>query len=422
MARGMLRLPACNAFAEIGPVTEDYAVESACRRQPEPMESPDSGALAMKIGLVGCGFVADLYMRSLEAHPELELVCAADRNPARAEAFAAHWSVPTVDSVDALLADASISLIVNLTNPSEHYTVNRQCLEAGRHVYCEKPLAMDFEQARELVDLAASRGLQLSGAPCSLLSESAQTLWKAIRDQRVGPIRLVYAEMDDDFVPKAPVHKWHSESGAPWPWKDEYEVGCTLEHAGYYLTWLAAFFGPAQSVTAFSSIQVPDKGQGALDVQTPDFSVACIQFPNNVVCRLTCSIVAPHDHRLTVVGDEGVLTLEDCWFNRAPIRLRKRWVIRRKMLLAPLARKLLLKNPTAGQTSRRGAAAMDFALGIAELAQAIETGRAPLLNAEFSLHVTELALAIQAAGDQGGRYELQTQFTPLTPPAWVAQA
>ena len=375
----------------------------------------------MKIGLVGCGFVADLYMRSLEAHPELELVCAADHNPERARAFADYWKVPTVDSVDALLADPSIALVVNLTNPDAHYAVNRQCLEAGRHVYCEKPLAMTVEHARELVELAASRGLQLSGAPCSLLSESAQTLWKAIRDQRGGPIRLVYAEMDDDFVPRAPVHKWQSESGAPWPWKDEYEVGCTLEHAGYYLTWLVAMFGPAQAVTAFSSVQIPDKGQGALDRQTPDFSVACIQFADNVVCRLTCSIVAPHDHRLTVVGDDGVLTLDDCWFNRAPIRLRKRWVIRRKMLLAPVARKLLLKNPTAKQTSRRGAAAMDFALGIADLAAAIEQEREPLLHAEFSLHVTELALAIQAAGQDGGQYVLETQFQPLQPPAWVDQ-
>ncbi len=91
----------------------------------------------------------------------------------------------------------------------------------------------------------------------------------------------------------------------PWPYKDEFEVGCTLEHAGYYLGWLAAWFGPAVTVTSFASVQVPDKVPGeTFAVTSPDFSVACIQFASGVVARLTCSILAPHDHSLKVVGDE----------------------------------------------------------------------------------------------------------------------
>jgi len=375
--------------------------------------------MATKIGMLGCGFVADLYMRTLPNHPELELVAAADHDPQRAQAFSAHWDVPVRASLDELLADESISIIVNLTNPKHHYHINKQCLQAGRHVYCEKPLAMEYEQALELVELAEAQGLQISAAPCSILGESAQTLWRALRKQTIGPVRLIYAELDDDLVPLAPYKKWFSESGAPWPWKDEFEVGCTLEHAGYYLSWLAAFFGPAKTVTAYSSVQFPDKCDAPLAVDAPDFSVALIRFQSGVVCRLTCSIIAPHDHELTVIGDKGILSLDDCWFYRAPITLRRRWKIRRRMLFSPIKRKLRLQKSQADKVSRKGAAAMDFARGITELANALNEQRDSRLSPRFSLHITELALAIHNAGTDGGTYTVKSRFEPMTPMPWA---
>lgn len=373
----------------------------------------------MRIGILGCGFVADLYMRTLASHPALELVAAADHDPQRARAFAEHWQIPVKASLEDLLRDESIRIIVNLTNPRAHYELNRQCLNAGRHVYCEKPLAMTYEEALELVELAESRGLQISAAPCSVLGETAQTLWKALREKRVGPVRLVYAEMDDDLVPLAPYRKWISESGAPWPWKDEFEIGCTLEHAGYYLTWLAAFFGPAESVTAVASLQYPDKCEEPLRPHSPDFSVAVIRFADGVVCRLTCSLVAPHDHALTVVGDRGLLGIKDCWFYREPVKLRKRWKIRRRMLFSPIARRLPLQKDASQTVSRKGAAAMDFMRGVAELADAVDNGRTSRLSPRFSLHVTEMALAIHNAGEQGSHYRMRSRFEPMPPMPWA---
>lgn len=374
----------------------------------------------MKIGIIGCGFVADLYMRSLAAHPQLELIAAADHDPERARAFAHYWQVTVHASLDELLADARIETVVNLTNPDAHYEINRLVLAADRHVYCEKPLAMHYAQALELVELAEARGLQLSAAPCSLLGEAAQTLWRALRDERVGPVRLVYAELDDDYIPLAPYRRWFSESGAPWPAEDEFRVGCTLEHAGYYLSWLAAFFGPAQSVTSFSTVTIDDKGADIPPSSTPDFSVACIVFESGVVCRLTCSIVAPHDHRLRVVGDRGVLEVDDCWFYRTPVRLRRRWIIRRRMLLAPIARRLKLARAPGNRSKRRGAAAMDFARGIAELGDALREQRSARLSPRFSLHITELALAIQNAGPEGNHYRMQSRFEPVEPMPWAS--
>ena len=103
-------------------------------------------------------------------------------------------------------------------------------------------------------------------------------MWRALRERAVGRVRLVYAEMDDGLVHRMPYRQWQSTNGLPWPYRDEFEVGCTLEHAGYVLTWLAMWFGPALSVSVFASTQVEDKlpaGEAPLDMDSPDFSVAC---------------------------------------------------------------------------------------------------------------------------------------------------
>ena len=145
----------------------------------------------MKVAFVGCGWVADLYLSTLKSHPRLELAGVYDSDPVRADAFARHHRVRKFDSYEQLLGDASIGLVANLTNPRSHYAVSRQALEAGKHVYSEKPLATDLAQATELVALADEKGLLLAGAPATLLGEAAQTAWKALRDGRVGKPRLV---------------------------------------------------------------------------------------------------------------------------------------------------------------------------------------------------------------------------------------
>ncbi len=374
----------------------------------------------MKIAIVGCGFVADYYLATLPLHPELQLIGVMDRDRARADHFAERSGVRRYDDLAELLADPDVQLVVNLTNPRNHYEISRAALEAGKHVYSEKPLAMDFEQARALTELAAARGLEIGSAPCSHLSETAQTLWKALRDEVIGKVRLVYAEMDDGMIHLMPYKKWHSESGIPWPYKDEFEVGCTLEHAGYDLTWLVAWFGPVESVTAFASVQIPDKlADETLAMESPDFSVACLQFANGVVARLTCSIVAPHDHSLKIIGDGGVLYTDDVWDYHSPVYSRKMVTLRRKTFLNPIKRRHKLLQDTVVKIRTRGAQNMDFARGVAELAEAIETGRPSRLGAEFSLHVIEIALAIHYAREQGSTYRMTTRCAPIEPMPWA---
>lgn len=384
----------------------------------------------MRIAFIGCGYVADFYRQTLHNHPGLELVAVMDRDAARAERFAAFHRVPKVSTLREVLDDRRVQLVVNLTNPDSHYEVSKAALLAGKHVYSEKPLAMSIDHAEELVALARSKGLRIAGAPCSVLGESAQTAWRALRSGAIGEVRLAYAELDDGPVHLMGCEAWRSSSGAPWPAKDEFEVGCTLEHAGYYVTWLAAFFGPVREVTSFAGTLVPDKGV-AVDRITPDFTVACLQHGSGVVSRVTCSIYAPHDHELAIMGDRGVLRVDECWNYGSPVRVSGRTGLGLRAEKHPRAAALVGMGPRRLPLARkprfafktRGANVMDFARGVAEVADAIREARPARLSPEFSLHVNEVVLAIQGGrggdADRGATRRMSTTFDPIPPMPWA---
>lgn len=366
-----------------------------------------------KIAIVGTGYVADLYMPSLRTFPQLQIIGAWDIDAARLAAFTAHWTVPAAGSLERLLADAP-DIVLNLTNPHAHVAINRAAIAAGRHVWCEKPLAMTMVEAEALMALARQHGVHLASAPCSALGEAAQTAWMAVRQGRIGRPRLVYAELDDDFIPAAPYRRWTSASGARWPAEDEFRTGCTLEHAGYYLSWLMAIFGPVDRVVS-GAARLLDAAQTGAQHDTPDYASASLFFASGMVARLTCSIVARHDHRLRIFGDAGVLEIDEAWANGAAVRIRRRLTLRRRLVNSPFASRVRLKGPTHPKVGRRGAASMNFALGIAEMADAIAQGHEPRLAGEFALHLTEVSLAMQAGGD----HAMRTAFAPVAPMDWA---
>lgn len=371
-----------------------------------------------RVSIIGCGFVADLYMRSLACFPHVSVDRVYDRNADRLKTFADHWSVPTCDSLDAFFQGLpSGSLVLNLTNPKSHFEINKACLEAGHHVYSEKPLAVDMDEARALYDLAAAKGLMLASAPCSVLGEAAQTLGKALRDGVAGAPRLIYAELDDGFIPQAPFADWKSESGAAWPAEDEFRVGCTLEHAGYYLAWLISYFGSVRRVVAASAEVIPDKDPSGAG--TPDYSSATLYFENGPVTRLTCSIVAPHDHQIRVIGDNGVLGLNRAWDNRAPVKFYRRMRVRRRLLELPFGRRIRLSGQTHPFAGKWGAANMNFALGPVEMLESLKENRPCRLSNDFALHLNEVTLAIQNAGDSTGPQDMTTRCDPMEPMPWA---
>lgn len=381
-----------------------------------------------RIAIVGCGYVATSYLDTLDYHPELSLVAVCDRDPTRREDFARQYGVEAFDSVHELLERCDADLVLNLTNPRDHYEVTAACLVADRHVYSEKPLAMTAPKAKELVDLAAARGRMLATAPCSMLSETACTLGHAIRNGMVGKVRLVLANFDDGMIaPQQSPWSWTNSLSVPWPAKDEFEIGCTYEHAGYVLTWLAAFFGAARAVTSFSSCQIPDKGI-PVDKMAPDFTVGCIEYDDGVVARVTCSLVAPYDKSITVVGDEGILKVGNVRHERCPVRIQAYERTRVQAAIENRADRLVmalgrpaLPDRWLGWRSvpytekpprwmRKGRKLVDFLRGPSEMVLSALEGRTCRIPPELGWHITELIEVLQYPPGNGGRTVLGSSF------------
>jgi predicted dehydrogenase len=218
----------------------------------------------LKIAFVGCGYVFDIYMRTRWAHPELHICGVFDIDAARAAVVSAHYGIRAYPSLDALLGDPEVEAVINLTSIASHEGVIERALNAGKHVYSEKPLTTDLERSKALFDLAQQRGLVLTGAPCNLYCDAVSTLWKAVRDGAVGKAVLVYAELDDSPAHLMQLENVQSPTGAPFPYQEEFQEGCTVEHIAYHLVWLCAMFGPVQSYTAFSDMLIADKTDAPL--------------------------------------------------------------------------------------------------------------------------------------------------------------
>lgn len=400
----------------------------------------------MRIAIIGCGNIAAFYLKTLPLYAELQIMGVLDRDERRSAQFSAYYSLPKYRSLDELLEDRRVEMVINLTNPRSHFSISRACLEAGKHVYSEKPLAMSFSEAEQLVNLAEQKGLQISSAPSRLLAETAQTLWKAMREEAIGTVRLVYAEMDGGLIHRTQYKEWINELGIPWPYKDEFEVGCIIEHAGYPVSWLIAFFGPVETVTAFSSCQIPDKQTDIpLELNPPDFSVACLKFVSGLVARLTCSWIAPSNHSLRIFGDEGILFTDDIWRPRSPVYIKRSVTFGRRTIMPPWKKRYplvgrpggpvrarvrdLLAGPPGGLVrawlrhlkarARHLRKRVDFCLGPAELAAAIREERPCRLSAGYCLHTNEVVLAIHNALETGSAYKVITSFDPIDPMPWA---
>ena len=377
------------------------------------------------IAFIGCGYVADAYRACLPLHGgALALTGMFDRDPARLAASVKTWGDKAYPSLGALLADPAAAIVVNLTDPHAHLEVSRAALAAGKHVYSEKPLAMTGAEAAALATEAKRLGLRLASAPCNLLGESAQTLIAALRTGAVGKPRLVYAELDDGMIHRVDRAAWLSRSGKPWPAMGEFATGCTFEHAGYVLGILCAAFGPVRRVTAASALLLPDKGPDTPpNGGAPDFSVGLLDFDGGIAARLTNSIVAPYDHRLRIIGDDGVLTMDEPWDYSSKIRVSAnakgrlaRAIARR--FGAGLSKAVPLKRAPV-LAKGRGAPTMDFLRGVAELAAAINEDRPCRLSAELGVHVTEVTEVLQHPERFQRPHAVASDFAPIEPMDWA---
>src|SRR3954454_8508341 len=198
--------------------------------------------MGLRLGIVGCGNIAQRYAARINELDELELVAAADTLPGRAEAFVGEFGGTAHASLASLLADERVDAVVNLTVPAAHAEVTAAALEAGKHVHSEKPLALRHDDARELVELARGGALRLSAAPATLLGDAQQTAWKLLREEAIGHVRVAYAEANWGRI-----ETWHPAPAAL------YAVGPMVDVGVYPLAVLTAIFGPARSVTAYAT-------------------------------------------------------------------------------------------------------------------------------------------------------------------------
>lgn len=401
----------------------------------------------MNIAFVGCGFVFDIYMRTIRAHDNLTVVGCFDIDLDRLHRVSSFYGFRAYQTYDELLADPEVDIVVNLTNIGSHFEVSRRALLAGKHVYSEKPLTKSLADTRELIFTAREEGVVFQGAPCNVFSDTVRTIFRAVKEGQIGKPLLVYAELDDNPIHLMDFESVRSPSGAPWPLKEEIYEGCTYEHVGYHLVWICALLGPAISVTAFSSELIDNKTAGLPQkVGTPDFSVACLAFENGATARITCSVVAPRDHRMRVIGDAGEVYADSYRHYQSPVYLekftkrslnaRKFSSVRSSPLLSKLfgvgGRKIRMERSWKShavegdnqlRTSpkqrlvewlrRREVYSQDKMIGISEMARSISRHEPQFLSPEFLLHLNELTLLIQGAGPSGVAVSPETTFTPL---------
>ncbi len=365
----------------------------------------------LNIAIVGCGNIAGAYGRTLRPYAHLKLLGATSRTLKRAEDFVATFGGKVYPSLEAILADDAVDLVINLTIHHAHVEVITQCLNAGKHVYSEKPIALTSEEAWKLVMLAEEKGRRFGCAPITMLGEAQQTAWKAIRQGLLGTVRVAYAEVNWGRI-----ESWHP---APGPF---YEVGPLFDVGVYPLTILTTIFGPARSVTAFGKVIYPDRvttGGAPLHVTTSDFSIAAIEFANGAVARLTTNFyVGFHSKQRGIEfhGDKGSLFLSNWHDFNGTVEYTD------FAALPPAGDpyKLLpyVKEPYSGIVGDPRTN-VEWSRGVVDMAEAIKENRPQRITAAQAAHVVDIVCGIQTASREGRHVQIMSEFPQPAPMEWA---
>ena len=354
--------------------------------------------LPIRVGIAGCGHIAGPYARDIVAKPELRLVAATDLDPALARTLTETHGGRAVATLDDLLAE-DVDVVVNLTFPAAHASVTRRALEAGRHVHSEKPLALTPSEAWSLVELAKANGLRLGCSPFTLMGEAQQTAWRAIRDDSIGTVRVVFAEVDWGRI-----ETWHP---APIP---HFQVGPLVDVAVYPLSIVTAMLGPARRVRAVGHVVQPNrvtKDGTPYEVTTPDLQIVVLELEGGSVVRLTASFwVGQHSKGfagLQFHGDRGSLWLDSFFRFDAPVELATS------------------EDPYMPLTSVREAAGeIDWARAVQDLAGAITDDRAHRATGEQGAHIIDILDAAERSMlADGAPIEVTSSFTTPAPMPWA---
>jgi predicted dehydrogenase len=366
---------------------------------------------AMGVGVIGCGNISAAYMRFARLFRTIEMRACADLDMKAARARATEFGLKA-QTVSELLANPDIDIVVNLTVPAAHFAVSRSILEAGKHVYTEKPLALSFADARELVRLAKKKGLHVAGAPDTFLGGAHQQARKAIDDGLIGKVTSGTAHMMGYGM-----EHWH-------PNPDFYYqpgAGPVLDMGPYYVTNLINLVGPVKRVAALSGTarrqrvisSAPRKGERIM-VKTPTTYHALLLFANGATITLAASwdVYAHRHQNMELYGTTGAIFVPDPNFFGGAVGLASTDAVVRT--LAPWDHPLGVVNEKADDGGR----ANYRTAGLADMAQAIMARRDIRCSVERMAHAVEVLTAIVKSGETGRFVDLKSTCTrprPLSP-------
>jgi predicted dehydrogenase len=350
----------------------------------------------VKVGIVGCGVISRHYAESAAAFDAFELVACGDLDPTCAEALGAEHELAVLP-VDDLLADPELDLVLNLTPAPAHAAVTRAALEAGKHVYTEKPLATDLGTAAELLAEADRRSLRIGCAPDIFLGGAYQAARALVEEGAIGEPLAVSAAM---LVGGADA--WH-----PNPeqfFRDG--AGPLLDMGPYYLTAIVALLGPIRRVAGFAgsrrserTIVVGPRAGERFAVETPTHTAATMELDGGVTANLVASFEARDRYvcDLELHGADGVLSLPDPNAFGGPLRLRRGRGDWEEVCYA-----------SRGAREARG-------IGLNELAEAVAAGREHRASGRLGLHAIDVARGILRAAETGRTEHLATTVARPAP-------
>ncbi|WP_103174107.1 Gfo/Idh/MocA family protein [Paracoccus sp. SY] len=354
----------------------------------------------LKLGLIGAGNISASYLGRAPHFAGIRFVAVADMNHAAAEARATEYGIEA-RGVDALLASPDIDLIVNLTIPAAHFEISKRALQAGKHVYSEKPYVLTLEEGRELARIAAERGLRIGSAPDTFLGTSHQLARHIVDSGAIGRVTSGTCA-----VMSSGMEGWH-------PNPDFFFLkggGPVLDLGPYYISNLVQLLGPVARVAALASTPSPTRTIGSaarkgeqIPVETPTTIHALLEFEGGAVISFQSSWdVHQHDLKpMALYGTEGTLHIPDPNFFDGEVR------VTRRADPAPLPAWDHPLGPPNRETNNGKSVADYRASGLADMALAIAEGRPHRCNDELALHVVEVMTAILQSGEEG-------RFVPMT--------
>lgn len=344
-------------------------------------------------GIIGCGNISDIYIKNINTmFPNVQVAACASRSAESARKTAQQHGIRAEESAEALLQNPEIDLVVNLTTPDAHYEITKQALLAGKHVYSEKPVCIEMEQAEELQQLAEKQGLRLGCAPDTVLGGAVQTCRQILDSGMIG--KPLSANV---------FFGWHGpEHEHPNPeFLYQYGAGPVFDYGPYYFSALVTLLGPASAVTAMAqkgceertcTCPGPHMGE-SFKVGTPTHVTGVVSFRSGAIVTVTISFdIWRHGHPfIEVYGTKGTLRAPDPDGFGGDIELFKEGEADFKKM--PM---------TFGYTENsRG-------LGLADMVRGLKRNRDHRTSDTLAVHVLEIMHAFLSSSEQGRTVTLTT--------------